>query len=140
MKKLQLLIVILSVLWCSHVFAAVFTVMPASGSSYWGLEYSLQRAVPSAQSNTAGTTPLFLIFSSNVSHPPYAFNDVETKDINSDTDIDTADSDDPDDGFELNDRSEPLTSSAPKEIPSLIINSIALKVLNFPLEVSRLRI
>ena len=137
MKKLQLSIVILSFLWISHAMAGVFSVIPAYGSNNSDLECCLQGASVSVESNIADRVFLYPNFDPNCILHPYNSSDVGTEYINVDTDIDTADSAE---GFEMNDRDVSLTSPAIKEIPVLIVRSIALKVFNFPPEVSRLRI
>jgi hypothetical protein len=137
MKKLQLPILILSFLWISHSVAGVFTVIPEFGINHSDLECSLQSAPASVVSNIADSTFLYTGLNPNFALRPPISTDVGTEDINVDTDIDTADSAD---GFEMNDRDVSLTSTALKEIPVLIVQSIALKVFNFPPEVSRLRI
>jgi hypothetical protein len=137
MKKLQLSIVILSFLCCSHAVAAVFTVVPAFAGSYSDLECSLQSAPAFEESSIADITFLYPNFDPDFDLHPHIFGDAGIEDVSLDTDIDTADSTD---GSEMNDRGESLTSSALKEIPTFIVRSIALKVFNFPTEVSRLRI
>jgi hypothetical protein len=137
MKKLQLSILILSFLWISHAVAGIFTVIPEFGINYSNLECSLQSAPASVVSNIADSTFLYTGLNPNFALRPHISTDAGTEDINVDTDIDTADSAD---GFEMNDRDVSLTSTALKEIPALIVQSMALKVFNFPPEVSRLRI
>jgi hypothetical protein len=137
MKKLQLSIFILSFLWISHAIAGVFTVIPEFGINYSDLKCSLQSAPVSVESNISDITCLYPDVDPNFPLHPHISSDVGTEDINLDTDIDTADSSD---GFEMNDRDVSITSPALKEIPVLIVQSIALKVFNFPPEVSRLRI
>lgn len=134
MKKLQLSIFILSFLWISHSIAGVFTVIPAFGINYSDLKCSLQSVPASVVSNIADSTFLYTGLDSNFALSPHISSDVGTEDIYVDTDIDAADSAE---GFEMNDRE---VSLALKEIPVLIVQSIALKVFNFPPEVSRLRI
>jgi|GEM_PF-1014249 len=137
MKKLQLSILILSFLWISHAVAGVFTVIPEFGINYSNLECSLQSAPASVVSNIADSTFLYTGLNPNFALCPHISTDAGTEDINVDTDIDTADSAE---GFEMNDRDVSITSQALKEIPVLMVRSIALKVFNFPPEVSRLRI
>jgi hypothetical protein len=137
MKKLQLPILILSFLWISHAVAGVFTVIPEFGINHSDVEYSLQSAPASVVSNIADSTFLYTDTNPNFVLRPHISTDVGTEDINVDTDIDTADSAD---GFEMNDRDVSLTSTVLKDIPVLIVQSIALKIFNFPPEVSRLRI
>ncbi len=137
MKKLQLSILILSFLWVSHAVAGVFTVIPEFGINYSDLKCTLQSAPASVESNISDITCLYPNVDPNFSLRPYIFSEVGIEDINVDTDIDTADSAE---GFEKNDRDVSITSPALKEIPVLIVQSIALKVFNFPPEVSRLRI
>jgi len=137
MKKLQLSIFILSFLWVSHAVAGVFTVIPAFSSNYSDLECRLQSVSASVESSISDITCLYSDVDPNFSPHPYIFSDVGIEHINVDTDIDTADSAE---GFEMNDRDVSITSPALKEIPVLIVHSIALKVFNFPPEVSRLRI
>jgi len=137
MKKLQLSILILSFLCVSHAVAGVFTVIPEFGINYSDLKCTLQSASASVESNISDITCLYPNVDPNFSLRPYIFSEVGIEDINVDTDIDTADSAE---GFEMNDRDVSITSPALKEIPVLIVQSIALKVFNFPPEVSRLRI
>jgi len=137
MKKLQLSIVILSILWISHAIAGVFTVIPAFGSNYSDLKCCFQGASAFVETNIADSVFLYPNFDQNGVLHPHISSDVGIEDINLDTDIDTADSSD---GFEMNDRAVSLTSSTLKKTPALIVRSIALKVFNFPPEVSRLRI
>ena len=135
MKKLQLSILILGFLWISHAVAGVFTVIPEFGINYSDLKCSLQSAPASVESNISDITCIYPDVDPNFPPYPCIFNDVGTEDINVDTDIDTADSDE---GFEMNDRDVSITSPVLKEIPLLIVQSTALKVFNFPPEVSRL--
>jgi hypothetical protein len=137
MKKLQLFIVMLSFLWISNGIAGVFTVRPAFGINYSELECSMQSSPESLEGNIADITSQYPDFDPKFAPPSYNSIDVGTEDINLDTDIDTTDSAE---GFEMNDRDVSLTSPAIKEIPVLIVRSIALKVFNFSPEVSRLRI
>jgi len=137
MKKFQLCIFILSFFWISHGIVGVFTVIPEFGINYSDLKYSLQSEPASVEYNISDIPCLYPDDESNFSFHPYIFSDVGTEDINLDTDIDTTDSAE---GFEMNDRDVSLTSPAPNEISVLIVRSIALKIFNFPLEVSRLRI
>jgi len=137
MKKLQLSILILSFLCVSHAVAGVFTVIPEFGINYSDLKCTLQSASASVESNISDITCLYPNVDPNFSLRPYIFSEVGIEDINVDTDIHTADSAD---GFEMNDRDVSLTSTALKEIPVLIVQSMELKVFNFPPEVSRLRI
>ena len=137
MKKLQLSILILSFLWISHAVAGVFTVIPEFVINYSDLKCSLQSAPATVVSNIADSTFLYTGLNPNFALSPHNSSDVGTEDINVDTDIDTPDSAE---GFEMNDRDVSLTSTVIKEIPVLIVQSIALKVFNFPPEVSRLRI
>jgi len=117
--------------------AGVFTVIPAFGSNYSDLECSLESASASVESNISDITSLYPDFDPKFAPHSYNSIDVGTEYINVDTDIDTADSAE---GFEMNDRDVSSTSPAIKEIPVLIVRSIALKIFNFPPEVSRLRI
>jgi hypothetical protein len=137
MKKLQLLIVMLSFFWISHAVAGVFTVRPAFGINYWDLGCNIQSAPASVENNIADRASLYPDFDPKFDPHSYISSDVRTKDINLDSDIDTTDSAE---GFEMNDRDVSLTSPVIKEIPVLIVRSIALKVFNFSPEVSRLRI
>ena len=137
MKKLQLSIVILSFLWISHAIAGVFTIIPAFGSNNSELECSLQGASVSVESNIADNVFLCPDFDSNCILHPHISSDVGIEGVNLYIDIDTADSSD---GFEMNDRDVSLTSTLLKETPAIIVRSIALKIFNFPPEVSRLRI
>jgi len=137
MKKLQLSILILSFLLIFHAIAGVFTVIPVSGNNSEELEYGLQSSTASVESNISDITSLYPDVDPNIALHLQISSDVGTEDINVDTDIDTADSAE---GFEMNDREVSLTSPVLKEIPVLILRSIALKVFNFPPEVSRLRI
>jgi hypothetical protein len=137
MKKLQLLFVMLSFLWISHAIAGVFTMRPAFDINYSDLECSMQSSPAFLEGNIADITSLYPDFDPKFPPPSYNPIDVGTEDINLDTDIDTTDSAE---GFEMNDRDVSLTSPAIKEIPVLIVRSIALKVFNFSPEVSRLRI
>ena len=137
MKKLQLSILILGFLWISHAVAGVFTVIPEFGINYSDLKCSLQSAPASVENNISDITYLYPDVDPNFSLHPYILSDFGTEDINVDTDIDTADSAE---GFEMNDRDVSITSPALKEIPVLMVRSMALKVFNFPPEVSRLRI
>ena len=137
MKKLQLSIVILSILWVSHAIAGVFTVIPAFGSNHSGLECCFESAFASVERNIADRVFLYPNFDPNCALHQHLFSDVGIEDINLDTDIDTADSTD---GFEMNERAVSLTSSTLKKIPVFVVRSIALKISNFPPEVSRLRI
>ena len=131
MKKLQLPIIILSFFFFFFVFVAVATVIPVFDSNYVDLEYRLQSAPASVESNIADITFL----SPDVDIHPSISSDVVTEDINLDTDIDTGD---PPEEFEMNDHGVSLTSSAPKENPVLIVRSLALKISHFPPKVSRL--
>ena len=137
MKKLQLFIVILSFLWIPHAIAGVFSVIPAYGSNHSDLECCLQGVSVSVESDIADSVFLYPKFDPNFVLHPNIFCDVGPEDINLDTDIDTTDSGE---GFEMNGRDVSLTSPALKEIPVLIVRSIALKIINFPPEISRLRI
>ena len=137
MKKLQLSIVILSYLWIFHAIAGVFSVIPAYGSNNSDLECCLQGVSVPVESNIEDSVFLYPNFDPNFALHPNIFSDVGTEDINLDTDIDTTDSGE---GFEMSDRDVSLTSPALKEIPVLIVRSIALKIINFPPEISRLRI
>jgi hypothetical protein len=137
MKKLQLSIVILSILWVSHAIAGVFTVMPAFGSNHSDLECCFQGAFASVERNIADQVFIYPNFDPNCAPHQHLSSDVGIEDINLDTDIDTADSTD---GFEMNERAVSLTSSTLKKIPVFVVRSIALKISNFPPEVSRLRI
>ena len=137
MKKLQLSIFILSFLWISHAIAGVSTIIPEFGINYSDLKCSLQSVSVSVESNIPDITSLYSDVDPNFSFHPYIFSDVGIEDMNVYTDIDTADSAE---GFEMNDRDVSITLPALKDIPVLIVQSIALKVFNFPPEVSRLRI
>ena len=131
MKKLQLSIFILSFLWTSYAIAGVFTVIPDFGINYSELKCSLQIAPASVESNISDITYLYPDVDPNFPLHPYILSVVGTED----TDFD---SDDSDEGFEMNDRHVSITSPNLKKIPVLIVKSIALKVFNFPPEVSRL--
>ena len=131
MKKIQLQIIILSFYWVLHAFIAVATVISVFDNNYVDLEYRLQSAPASVESNIADITFL----SPDVDIHLSISSDVVTEDINLDTDIDTGD---PPEEFEMNDPGVSLTSSAPKENPVLIVRSLALKISHFPPKVSRL--
>jgi hypothetical protein len=137
MKKLQLSIVILSFLWISHAIVGVFSVIPAYESNHSDSECCLQGAFVSVESNIADRVFLYPNFDPNCFLHPHISSDIGIEDMRFDVDIDTADSSD---GFEMNDRVVSLTSPALKETPAIIVRSIALKIFNFPPEVSRLRI
>ena len=137
MKKLQLSIVIISFLWIFYAIAGVFSVIPAYGSNNSDLECCLQGVSVPVESNNADSVFLYSNFDPNFALHPNIFSDVGTENINLDTDIDTTDSGE---GFEMSDRDVSLTSPALKEISVLIVRSIALKIINFPPEISRLRI
>ena len=137
MKKLQLSIIIVSFLWIFHTIAGVFSVIPAYGSNNSDLECCFQGVSVSVESDIADSVFLYPKFDPNFVLHSNIICDVETEDINLDTDIDTTDSGE---GFEMNDRDVSLTSPVIKEIPVLIVRSIALKIINFPPEISRLRI
>lgn len=137
MKKLQLAILILSFLWISHDIVGVFTVIPGFGFNYSDLKCSLQSAPASVESNISDITSLYPDVEPNFTLHSSIFSGVGTEDINLDTDIDSTDSTE---GSEMNDRDVSLKSPALKEIPVLVVRSIALKIFNFPPEVSRLRI
>jgi len=135
MKKLQLSIFILSFLWISHAIAGVFTVIPDLGINYSDLKCSLQSAHASVESDISDITCLYPDVDPNFPLHSYILSVVGTEGINKDIDIDT---DDSAEGFEMNDRDVSITSPTLKEIPVLSAQSIALKVFNFPPEVSRL--
>ena len=137
MKKLQLSIIILSFLWISYAFAGVLTTIPEFDINYSNLNNRLQSVSASVENNFSDITCLYSDVDPNFSLHPYLFSDVGIEDINVYTDIDTADSAE---GFEINDRDVSITSPSLREIPVFIVQSTALKVFNFPSEVSRLRI
>ena len=137
MKKLQLSIIIVSFLWIFHAIAGVFSLIPAYRSNNSDLECCLQGVSVSVKSDIADSVFLYPKFDPNFVLHPNIFCDVGPEDINLDTDIDATDSGE---GFEMNDRDVSLTSPVIKEIPVLIVRSIALKIINFPPEISRLRI
>jgi len=137
MKKLQLSIIILSFLWISHAFAGVLTTIPEFDINYSNLNCRLQSVSASVENNFSDITCLYSDVDPNFSLHPYIFSDLGIENINMYTDIDTADSAE---GFEINDRDVSITSPALKEIPVFVVQSTALKVFNFPPEVSRLRI
>lgn len=91
----------------------------------------------SLETNIADSVFLCTDFDSNCILHPHISSDVGIEGMNLYIDIDTADSSD---GFEMNDRDVSLTSPALKETPTIIVRSIALKIFNFPPEVSQLRI
>ena len=136
MKKLQLSIVILSLLWVSSAVAAVFTGIPSNGINSAKLD-SLHNVRVPVKSNVADFTFLYPGFDPDFALHPYIFSDVGTEDINLDTDIDTTDSAEK---FGMNDRGALLTTLSLEDPPILMVRSFALNVFNFPPEVSRLRI
>ena len=137
MKKLQLSIVIVSFLWISHAIAGVFFLIPAYGGNNSDLECCLQGLSVSMESNISERIFLYPNFDPNCVLHPHISSHIGIEGMRLDVDIDTAD---PSDGFEMNDREVSLTSPTFKESPAIIVRSIALKIINFPPEVARLRI
>ena len=137
MKKFQIVIVILGFLCYSPALAAVFSANSCFVSDFSNIEYSISGMPLPMMSSSTDAVLLASNFNPDFDPYPNILGAVDAEDINLDTVVDTSDSTD---DFEMKDHDPPLMLSTIKTIPASIIRIVSLKTINFPAEVSRLRI
>jgi hypothetical protein len=132
MKKLQLFIIISSVLLASYTCAGNFLIIPDVDSFCVDFDYSRQCAMTGANRSHNSPDLTFLI-AECFDHPSFSVGD-ETADIQSDIDIDIPE------GPEMNDLEVTLMSSAFEGFPVFTARCSAMEIFHFPPEAYRLRI